>query len=246
MPLETQCHLSISAASEEEWKSGRMHFSWVLDTRVKSANGKSLVMVNFKGPLAMKFNEWRKALGLVLMIAGSPFSGLSLSSATTNAPPEHVKAAPAGVPVQVDVARLQFSVGVGDIVKMVKANVDPEVIRTFINHSGISYNPSAQEVIALKRLGVSNEIIVTMIGHRSRASDVAQTSARQMMRLPEQEERPGLPWPSSGEGYPFHPYAVHAVPVFGSLTSFNNSYPTFVNGHVAYSGYYLQAYPLFW
>ena len=129
---------------------------------------------------------------------------------------------------------------------MVKANVDLEVIKSFINHSGISYNPRAQEVIALKRLGVSNEIIITMIGHRSRALDIAQTSAGRMIRLPEQEERPGLPWLAFGGGFPFHSYPEHAFPVFSSLTSFNNSYPTFVNGHAAYSGYYLQTYPLFW
>jgi hypothetical protein len=131
---------------------------------------------------------------------------------------------------------------------MVKANVDPELIKTFINHSRISYNPSAQEVIALKRLGVSNDIIVTLLGHRSRASDSTQTSARPMMRVPvpASEEMPAPAWPLPRSGYQFHPYPVHAFPVFGSLSSFNNSYPTFVNGYPVYAGYYLQTYPLLW
>jgi hypothetical protein len=207
-------------------------------------------MVHFKGTLAMKFNEWRKALGLLLMIAGCSFSGLSLSSAATNAPPVQVKAAPAGAPLQVDVARLQFSVGVGDIVKMVKANVDPEVIKTFINHSRFSYNPSAQEVIALKRLGVPNDIIITLVGHRSRAGESPQPSvhARPTIEAPRLEEMPSSPWSPFAGGYPFYPYAHRVRPfaAFGSLSSFNNSYPTFVNGYPVYAGYYLPSYSVLW
>jgi hypothetical protein len=129
---------------------------------------------------------------------------------------------------------------------MVKANVDPEVIKSFINHSRISYHPSAQEVIALKKLGVSDDIIVTMIGHRLRAPESTQAPVRQMMRAPASEEMPMFPGPLFGGGYPFHPYPVHPFPMYGSVTSFNNSYPSYVNGYPVYSGYYLQTYPLLW
>ena len=43
----------------------------------------------------------------------------------------------------------RFSPGVADIVKMVDAKVDPEVIKTYIQHSATAYNPSASEIIAL-------------------------------------------------------------------------------------------------
>jgi len=129
---------------------------------------------------------------------------------------------------------------------MVKANVDPELIKTFINHSRISYNPSAQEVIALKRLGVSSDIIVTMLSHRSRAPESPRPSTRQMVRVPELEDMPALPRTPYGAGYPFQPYPVHVFQGFGSVSSFNNSFPTFVNGYPVYSGYYLQTYPVLW
>jgi hypothetical protein len=191
----------------------------------------------------MNFNEWRRSLGLLLVVAGSFLAGVSLSSAATKASPESPQAV-AQAPV--DFTRLQFSVGLLDIVRMVKANVNPEVIRSFIIHSPVSYHPSAQEVIALKKLGVANEIIVALIGHRSQALENPQISARQMMRVPAPEEMPALPGPLYGGGYPVNPYPVHAFPVFVSLTSFNNSYPTYINGHPVYSGYYLQAYPMWW
>jgi hypothetical protein len=191
----------------------------------------------------MNFKERRRSLGLLLLVGGCTLASIPLSSAATKGSPEPPQAV-AQAPV--DFTRLQFSVGLLDIVRMVKANVNPEVIRTFIIHSAVSYRPNAQEVIALKKLGVANEIIVALIGHRSQTSENLQISARQMMRAPEPEEIPSFPGPRYSGGYPLNFYPVHPFPMFGSLTSFNNSYPTYVNGHPAYSGYYLQAYPVLW
>jgi hypothetical protein len=201
-------------------------------------------VVKLKETRGMNFNEWRKSLGLLLLVAGCSLASISLSSAATKASPEPPQAV-AQAPV--DFTRLQFSAGLLDIVRMVKANVNPDLIRTFIMHSPVSYHPSAQEVIALKKLGVANEIIVELMGHRSQASENPQLSARQMVRVPAPGRMPALPGPPyDGGGYPVNSYRVHAFPVFGSLTSFNNSYPTYVSGYPVYSGYYLQAYPVLW
>ena len=194
----------------------------------------------------MSFDGWTKPFSLLLTIIACSFYSTWLSSAATATASDHARVVYATMAPPIDFTRLQFSAGLLDIVRMVKANVDPGVIKIFINHSGISYNPSAQEVIALKRLGVSNDIIVTMIGHRLRASESSHPQPPQMMRAPGLEQMSALPWPPSGGGYPLRPYPVHPFPVFGSLTSFNNSYPTFVNGQAIYSGYYLQTYPVFW
>lgn len=194
----------------------------------------------------MKLKECRKFLGLLLVLAGGLFSKVWSCSAAAKVPLDGSQAALQGGPARVDFARLQFSAGLLDIVRMVKANVDPELIKTFINHSRISYNPSAQEVIALKRLGVSNDIIVTVLGHRSRAPESQGPSTCQIVRVPELQDMPVLPRTPYGGGYPFQPYPVHAFPGFGSVSSFNNSFPTFVNGYPVYSGYYLQTYPVWW
>jgi len=178
------------------------------------------------------------------VLAGGLFSNVLSCSAATKVPLDGSQATLQGGPSPVDFTRLQFSAGLLDIVRMVKANVDPELIKTFINHSRISYNPSAQEVIALKRLGVSNDIIVTVLGHRSLAPESPRPSTRQMVRVPELEDMPVLPRTPYGGGYPFQPYPVHAFQGFGSVSSFNNSFPTFVNGYPVYSGYYLQTYPV--
>ena len=194
----------------------------------------------------MKLKECRKFLGLLLVLAGGLFSNVWSCSAATKVPLDGSQEALQGGPPPVDFTRLQFSAGLLDIVRLVKADVNPELIRTFINHSRISYNPSAQEVIALKRLGVSSDIIITLIGHRSPAPESPRPSTRQMMRVPDLEDMPVLPRTPYGGGYPFQPYPAHAFPGFGSVSSFNNSFPTFVNGYPVYSGYYLQTYPVWW
>jgi hypothetical protein len=194
----------------------------------------------------MKLKKCRRFLGLLIVLAGGSFCNVWSCSAATKVPLDRPQTALQEGAPPVDFTRLQFSAGLLDIVRMVKANVNPEVIRTFINHSPISYNPSAQEVIALKKLGVSNEIIVTLLDHRSRALESPRPSTRQMVRVPDLEDMPVLPRTPYGGGYPFQPYPAHAFPGFGSVSSFNNSFPTFVNGYPVYSGYYLQTYPVWW
>ncbi len=74
--------------------------------------------------------------------------------------------------------------------------------------------------------------------------------------LPEQTPaEPGLPWYALASRYPaVNPYAwsplvfpyLPAFTAFGPLSSFNNSYPTFVNGQALYSGYYVPTYRVLW
>jgi len=59
-----------------------------------------------------------------------------------------VAPAPGAPPAQA-APTARFSPGVADIVKMVDAKVDPEVIKTYIKNSPTAYNPSATEIIAL-------------------------------------------------------------------------------------------------
>src|SRR5690349_165141 len=114
----------------------------------------------FEGLLAMKFKQRRRGRRLLVPIAACSFCCVSLSLAATKAAPDPLVPAPQAPKPGIDFTRLRFSAGLLDIVKMVKAKVDPELIKTFISHYSISYNPSAQEVIALKRLGVPDDIVV--------------------------------------------------------------------------------------
>src|SRR5689334_23028047 len=60
-------------------------------------------------------------------------------------------------------ASVRFSTGIPEILKMIDAKVDVEIIKAFIKNSLVAYNPSAGEIIAMKDRGVPNEIVTAMI-----------------------------------------------------------------------------------
>jgi hypothetical protein len=58
-----------------------------------------------------------------------------------------------------------FSPGVTEIIKMLDAKVETEVLLAFIQNSPIPYNPDAAELIALKEHGASTEILTSILHH---------------------------------------------------------------------------------
>ena len=60
-------------------------------------------------------------------------------------------------------ASVSFSPGVRDVLKMMDAKVDPEVVRAYIKNSPIPFNPTASEIIALKRRDVPDEVITSLM-----------------------------------------------------------------------------------
>src|SRR5512132_1779822 len=58
------------------------------------------------------------------------------------APVPAVPPAPAPAPL---------SPGVADVVKMLNAKVDPDVVKTYIANSGTAYRLSAEEIVAMKQ-----------------------------------------------------------------------------------------------
>jgi cytoskeletal protein RodZ len=67
----------------------------------------------------------------------------------------------------------KLSWGLDDIVKLSKAGVDESVILSYIQHSGVGYNPTAQDVIQLRELGVSAQITTVLM---QRGGEVRQAS----------------------------------------------------------------------
>ena len=58
-----------------------------------------------------------------------------------------------------------FSPGVTEIIKMLDAKVETEVLLAYIQSSAIPYNPDAAELIALKEHGASTEILTAILHH---------------------------------------------------------------------------------
>jgi len=204
-------------------------------------------------------NRWAMRIGLMLWVVWGALCTVSAAGSATNIPGVQPLPGSPRAPISIDVSRLLFSPGVGDIVKMASAGVDASVIKGFIEQARVSYHPAAQEIILLKRLGVANDVVIAMLAHRPRQTDNPRLSvpvpSRSAPQLPDQTPaEPGWPWYALASRYPVNPYAGSPLVApyqspyfaFGPLSSFNNSYPTFVNGQAVYAGYYVPTYRVLW
>ncbi len=123
-----------------------------------------------------------------------------------------------------------FSAGVADILKMVDARVDLEVIQTYVRNSPTAYNPTATEIIALKNRGIGPEILTAML---QRGGELRAQAARASAAV----ASPAAPAPAQGVVNPYAPvYDYSAQPAYPVYTY---SYPAASYGYPSYS----YAYP---
>src|SRR5262245_30867084 len=140
------------------------------------------------------------------------------------------------------------------IARMAEANVGTRVILSFITNSQVAYNPTAGEILALKQRGVANEVVVALLERGAQMRVRIERSARALLsesKSPKQrsnENSHPLP-PNSSVQSPlstpalvYLPYPLPIYPLYGQVTSFNNSYRTYYNGQPVYSGYYIRGY----
>ncbi len=137
----------------------------------------------------------------------------------------------------------RFSPGTQAILKMVKHNVEPEVILAFIRSSPVEYHLSADEIIALQHDGVPGSVLAAMLQHgaslRAKESESAQSPTPPAVAPPSQPA-PSVPAPAYSYVYPPYTsgYFGYGSP-YGASVTYNNSYPTYINGYPVYSyGYY--------
>ena len=123
----------------------------------------------------------------------------------------------------------RHSPGVTDIMKMVDAKVDAQVIKTYIKNSPTAYYPSANEIIALKDRGVGPEILTAML---QRGAEV---------RVQSMQAAQAAASASAPQTYPngVTPYAP--APDYGYTTQ--PAYPNYADSYPAYADTY--AYPAY-
>jgi hypothetical protein len=101
------------------------------------------------------------ALGLThwALAAGPPATNLVSDSSSTVGPlilSGKQSSRPAG----------KYSTGIADVIKMLDARMEPQVILGFIENSVVPYNPDAADLLALKEHGASTELLTVLL-HRS-------------------------------------------------------------------------------
>ncbi|MCX6928145.1 MAG: hypothetical protein NT154_33780, partial [Verrucomicrobia bacterium] len=139
-------------------------------------------------------------------VAGVLFLGCPLSSKAIES------VGPSADAVKEAAPAATFSSGLADIVKMVDAKVDPEVIKTYIKSAPTAYNPSATEIIALKDHGVGPEVLTAML---QRGAELRAQAMRPSPTVPNSAGPQAIP----GAANPYAPvYDYGAQPVYQTFT----------------------------
>ncbi len=187
----------------------------------------------------------------IRVLAAAGFLAASLTGYAADQPPE-----PASTLVSTNQAHspkpraVWLSPGLAEVLRLVKSQLSDQVIVAYIQTSPFIFRPNAEELVILKKAGVPDAILTAILEHGAPSRMV-------------QRPGPGLRPPASVVGPPAAPVAPYpgyqatayapayppapATPLFwGPMFSFNNSFPTLINGTPVYSGYYVPGYGYFW
>ena len=132
----------------------------------------------------------------------------------------------------------RFSPGVADIVKLVDAKVDLEVIKTYIKSSPTAYNPSATEIIALKDQGVGPEILTAMLQRGAEVCAQSMRVAPAAAPLYPGAVNPNYP-PAQAYNYGPQPVYANYAP---SYPAYSDTYPADMYDYPAYNYGYSWPY----
>jgi hypothetical protein len=210
----------------------------------------------------MKTSNRSRVLGalltgaLVLTITTTiPTSAFSITAEQPDViAPLGTVAAPAVAPTESPPAAT-YSAGVAEIVKMVDAKVDPQVIKAYIKNSPIPYSPTSSEIIALKEHGVSDDILTTMM---QRGAEVRAQGAAAANQAPPAPMAPGgygyTPVPTYGSdygsapyvdysyGYPYYGYPYYGYPYSYSWYGYPYYYYPFYCGYYGCGNHYYHCH----
>lgn len=119
----------------------------------------------------------------------------------------------------------KLSWGLDDIVKLSKAGVDETVILTYIKNSGVGYNPTAQDLIQLRELGVSSLVTAALMQRGGEVRQAATVEAQKQAQAAA---------PAAANAQPAPVYAAPATYVAPASTVTYIGYPRY---SYTYGGY---------
>ncbi|HEU0040161.1 MAG TPA: hypothetical protein VFR76_12900 [Verrucomicrobiae bacterium] len=130
----------------------------------------------------------------------------------------------------------RLSWGLDDVVKLSKAGVDESVIQSYIQNSGVGYNPTAQDIIQLRELGVSPQIAAALM---QRGSEVRQTATVEAQK----QAQAAAPAAAPAQAAPV--YTEPATYVAPASTVAYIGYPSYAYSYGGYYGPSYYSYPYY-
>ena len=162
-----------------------------------------------------------------LLLAGQTANGQAAGANATKATEPDNANGKAGNVAATKAARLSW--GLDDIVKLSKAGVDESVILTYVQNSGVAYNPTAQDVIQLRELGVSPQVTATLMQRGSEVRQAATVEAQKQAQ-------------ATAAAAPAQPAPVYTAPVTYAAPASTVTYIGYPGYAYNYGGYYGPSY----
>ncbi len=200
----------------------------------------------------MKTEFFRKSR-LWIAVAGS----LALFSESASA--QLTVAGPATQTTDTQNVEVTLSPGVPDILKLSAARVGDDAIVAYVANSGTSFNLSVNEIVYLKKQGVSDRVLAAMLNQAKRTSDttvqpspapVATPAVQPAQAVPTSQSvyanAPGTqfaPAVSQQTAYAQTPTASTVYVVPSTTTYAYSSYPAYYSSYPAYYGGCGYSYP---
>jgi hypothetical protein len=130
------------------------------------------------------------------------------------------ESAPPPAPPNANQPLTAWSAGMPEILKMLDAKVDPEVIKAYVKNSPYGYHPTASELIALRDRGASPDVLKALLEHGA-PSGAAMA--------PTTVTPPSTPAPVAPEGgYPAYDYSYPDYAAY-PYYSYYPTYPYYYN-----------------
>jgi hypothetical protein len=98
-----------------------------------------------------------------------------------------------------------YSAGIGELIQLLDAKMDEQVVVNYIQNSPLPYNPSARDLVALKEHGASSEVLIAVL---QRGNEVRLQLAQAQRAANSQRATTGAAYSQEGAyaAYPTYPY----------------------------------------
>lgn len=126
----------------------------------------------------------------------------------------------------------QVSPGIAEIIKLVEAGVEPVVIEAYIQNSRTRFQPTADDILHLHRLGVSSQILTALLRHEGTGeTKTAPVDRPPAEKSPAAEQTGGTKAQPPIYTYVYPPYSIPWV-----------TYPRIIYPNYSWHGYRHRPY----
>ncbi len=124
-----------------------------------------------------------------------------------------------------------YSAGIADVIRMLDAQVEAQVILAYIQNSPIPFDPEATELIALKEHGGSTELLMALLHHGDELRlqlAQAQSAVNPPTAAAAYDYAPEMAYPAYPYGYPDSSYAPYPATYYSYAYGWPLAYGSFV------------------